>query len=205
MNLHEKFPWFFGEAEYTRTFDHKARNDKEQPEPDVLILGSIGSIDQTYLNEIFIQREGIFDAGAVVSAWNKVRVYNLPTGALKPGKNMLRIRVTVLDFKAGMHAGPLKLGHAPELLPAAIGYQYLREYLFFGSPILTMVMILVLLITAKYWQRDEGNHYLIWPRRDICCTACISCPYLSSAITCFFSRCNGLGVSLQLFLRRPIF
>lgn len=161
MNLHEKFPWFFGEAEYTRTFDHKARNNKEQPEPDVLILGSIGSIDETYLNEIFIQREGIFDAGAVVSAWNKVRVYNLPTGTLKTGKNILRIRVTVLDFKAGIHAGPLKLGHAPELLPAAIGYQYLREYLFFGSPILTIVMILVLLITAKYWQRDEGNHYLI--------------------------------------------
>lgn len=161
MNLHERFPWFFGVAEYVRTFDHEGSKQPGEPIPDMLILGSIGSIDETYLNGVFVQREGIYDADAVVSAWNKVRVYHLPTGALRSGKNTLQIRVTVLDFKAGIHAGPLKLGFAPDLLPAAIGYQYLREYLFFGSPILTIVVVLVLLLTAKYWQRDEGNHYLI--------------------------------------------
>jgi signal transduction histidine kinase len=161
MNLHDRFPWFFGVAEYTLTFKHHVARPPAQHEPDMLVLGSIGSIDETYINDVFIQREGIYSTGSVVSAWNKVRVYHLPTGVLKEGDNRLRVRATVLDFKAGIHSGPLRLGDAQELLPASIGYQYLREYLFFGPPILTFVMVLVLLITAKYWQRDEGNLYLI--------------------------------------------
>lgn len=158
-NLHEKYPWFYGEADFSRTFEYWP--DSEKNMADVLLLGSIGSIDETYLNGVYVQRQGILTTSTVISAWNKVRAYSLPSGLLRKGQNEILTRVTVLDFKAGIHAGPLEVGHASDLAARVIGYQILREHLFLGSPLLTIVMIVVMLITARYWKPGEGNAYLI--------------------------------------------
>lgn len=158
-NLHSNYPWFYGEVIFTRSFTYQAQG--KDSVPDLLLLGSIGSVDETRINGILIGKEGQYAAGSIVSAWNKVRAYELPAGILRPGQNEIEIRVTVLDFKAGIHAGPLELTHARPVQYHLLGLRILREYIFIAIPLLLMVVVMAFLTAITYWQRDDGNGFLV--------------------------------------------
>lgn len=53
-------------------------------QPVTLSLGPIDDIDETYVNGQLV---------GSMSVWNSDRVYSVPTGVLKPGKNVITIRV----------------------------------------------------------------------------------------------------------------
>lgn len=159
-NLHADFPWFYGEAELTHEFDYTP--NAATPIPDVLLLGSIGSADQTYLNEILVGALGVVEQNSAQSAWNEFRSYRIPAGALRTGKNLLRIRFWVLDVKAGVHAGPVELTTFRDSLGKIFIWRLLREFIWNAIPVMVMITILVLIVTFRYWQRNEGNHYLIY-------------------------------------------
>ena len=158
-NLHSTFSWFYGEAHFSRTFEYEPQ--KNEPGPDMLLLGSIGSVDQTYVNGVLIGHEGLYEADAIVSTWNKLRTYRLPATVLKPGTNTIEVHAKVLDIKAGIHAGPLKMGHARQILIQTYPLQFVREHIFTASPIISLILIFAFFITAKYWRDAEGRGFLI--------------------------------------------
>ncbi|MFO1469663.1 MAG: hypothetical protein U1F27_01325 [Turneriella sp.] len=158
-NLHSQFPWFYGEAEYRHDFNYSRGTAPR--EPNMIILGSIGSVDEVHFNGQLIGNDGIYEQGMVVSAWNKVRAYRLPSGILREGLNTISVRITVLDIKAGIHAGPLRLGNASEFTTEVFLLRLWREYIFTAAPILFIVILFGFLLTSPYWQRSAGNAWLI--------------------------------------------
>lgn len=158
-NLHSRFPWFYGKALFTKTVEYQKQNGT--PEPNLLILGSIGSVDETRINGVLIGKEGQHGTGDVVSAWNKVRAYEIPAGLLSPGKNTIEVRVTVLDYKAGIHAGPLQIVNAHSAQFEIFFMRVWREYIFQAIPLLLIVVMSAFLMVVKYWQKDQGNLFLV--------------------------------------------
>lgn len=69
-------------------------------------LGTIGDIDEVYLNGQWIGRSGQFYPGGRI-AFHQTRVYRLPEGLLKPGQaNLLAIRGQKVTFlQAGIYKG----------------------------------------------------------------------------------------------------
>ncbi|MFZ5629593.1 MAG: sensor histidine kinase [Spirochaetota bacterium] len=158
-NLHAIYPWFYGEAVFERTFQYE--NAKEISQHDLIILGSIGSVDETRINGILIGKEGYRTQNVVLSAWNKVRAYEIPEGTLLNGTNTIQIKITVLDHKAGIHAGPLKLTDGNSARYSLLALQIWREYIFVGIPLLLMIVVVAFLMVVAYWQKRQGNAFLV--------------------------------------------
>ncbi|GAB4442679.1 MAG: hypothetical protein OHK0011_25070 [Turneriella sp.] len=86
--------------------------DKAPVEPMALRLGEINDRDVVYLNGVWIGKTGEFDA-ARPQAYDKVRVYAIPAGVLKPGTNELIINVQgVLENESGLYRDRVELGPA---------------------------------------------------------------------------------------------
>lgn len=158
-NLHAHYPWFYGEAVFRRTFEY--RPEAGMAAPDLLLLGSIGSVDETRLNGVVVGREGKVTSDHTTSAWNKVRAYELPAGVLRAGLNTIEIKITVLDYKAGIHAGPLKLIAGDSATYSLLGLRLWREYIFAGIPLLLIIVVTAFLMVIAYWQKGQGNAFLV--------------------------------------------
>lgn len=158
-NLHSRVPWFYGEVVFSRQFIYDSAIAARVP--DLLILGSIGSTDETRLNGILLGKEGHHTQNSVVSAWNKVRAYDLPRGALRQGINTIQIKVTILDHKAGIHAGPLKLTDENSDRYSLLSLRIWREYIFVGIPLLLIIVVVAFLMVVAYWQKGQGNAFLV--------------------------------------------
>ena len=158
-NLHAQYPWFYGEMLLTRTFEHQPKNGAELP--NLLILGSIGSVDETRINGVLIGKEGAHGPGSVISAWNKVRAYEIPGGLLKTGQNTIEVRIIVLDYKAGIHAGPLQVTNALSAQFELFGMRIWREYIFQAIPLLLIVVMAAFPMVITFWQKDQGNLFLV--------------------------------------------
>lgn len=158
-NLHSTFPWFYGEALFSRTIEYQPTAGVATP--DLLLLGSIGSVDETRINGVLIGKEGHYTPGSIVSAWNKVRAYEVPPGVLRPGKNTIEVKVTVLDFKAGIHAGPLELTSTRSAQYDLLWFRILREYTYIAIPLLLLVVMIAFMTAITYWQKDDGNGFLV--------------------------------------------
>lgn len=158
-NLHTIYPWFYGEVEYSRTFEYSPV--KGMPAPNKLIIGAIGSVDETSVNGVVIGHEGIIADDATISAWNKVRAYRIGPKPLQPGTNFITIKVAVRDLKAGLHAGPVLIGNAESLQTTLFVWRTLREHLFAAVPVVLFIIMCAFLLSSRYWQKGEGNAFLI--------------------------------------------
>ncbi len=158
-NLHETFPWFYGEALFKREFNHSIMKADENL--NMLILGSIGSIDETRINGILIGKEGHHAEASTLSAWNKVRTYEIPPGVLRQGINTIEVKVIVLDSKAGIHAGPMEITNAHAAQSFLPWIRLAREYVYLAIPLLLLVVMVSFLSAIPYWQKDDGNVFLV--------------------------------------------
>jgi len=80
-------------------------------------LGEINDRDRTYLNGTLIGQTGQFDA-SVPQAYDKTRLYAIPTGVLKTGTNELVVEVKgVLEKELGIYRDRVEIG------PAALMYR----------------------------------------------------------------------------------
>lgn len=158
-NLHSAYPWFYGDAVFSRSFRYEIPSGDSPP--NLLVLGSIGSIDETRINGLLVGKEGNDSEGSTVSAWNKVRAYELPAGILRQGLNQVEVRVRVLDYKAGIHSGPLHITHARRSQYVLLGMRVLREYIFQAIPLLLIVVMAAFLMVIAYWQKGQGNSFLV--------------------------------------------
>ncbi len=87
------FPGFDGIIWYQRSFELPADWDGEDAE---LHLGNISYMDTTWVNESRI---------GMTAAWGNPRTYRVPGDALKPGKNVLTVRVLDAAGGGGLFGG----------------------------------------------------------------------------------------------------
>ncbi|MCC5815717.1 MAG: hypothetical protein JJT78_13260 [Leptospira sp.] len=153
-NLRKFYPHFIGEGKYSLEFD------LIDPESDLILLGSIGSVDRTYLNGVLIGREGYAEKEFSVSAFNKVREYSIPRGILKPNNNLIEIYFTSMDIKSGIHAGPLMIGKKENLYFTVEYWRVIREYIFLAMPVILIIILVLFLVTMSVWRPGEGNVFL---------------------------------------------
>ncbi len=88
-----------------------------KPEPVVLELGAIDDHDTTYLNGQSVGSLGPETA----DAWSKLRRYEIPAGVLKPGRNVIAVRVFDILGQGGF-GGPadvMRLTGANTSIPLA--------------------------------------------------------------------------------------
>jgi hypothetical protein len=73
--------------------------------------GHAGGVDD--YDEVFINGQSI-GSTTTDGAWNQERVYTLPAGLLKPGRNVIAVRVRDAGGFGGLWRRPLRIGpHIP--------------------------------------------------------------------------------------------
>lgn len=74
-------------------------------------VGAIDDFDEIYLNGVKIGETG----RETPKYWEAERVYPIPAGLLKPGKNLIAVRVTDIGGNGGIVKGPFKItNHRPQ-------------------------------------------------------------------------------------------
>lgn len=77
-----------------------------------ITLGKIDDCDETYFNGYLIGSSGTMPDGnrGMISAWQTVRIYTVPSQLIKPGQvNVISIRVYDATVGGGLYEGPLKI------------------------------------------------------------------------------------------------
>lgn len=88
------YPELDGLAAYRISFDLSSIDEAKQA---VLHLPAIDDIDSTFINGVFVGSMNI---------WNELRVYNIPAGVLKKGKNVMNIWVQDNQGGGGFNMDP---------------------------------------------------------------------------------------------------
>lgn len=88
------YPYVDGIAWYRLTLDLTEKQAKTAVE---IHLGTIGDSDITWINGVKIGSTGIF---------KRKRIYPIPSGTLKPGKNVVAIRVEDREGDGGLYGDP---------------------------------------------------------------------------------------------------
>jgi len=107
--------------EYPHRCWYRARFVLPSPTPDTglgVLLGRIHTADETYLNGTRIGGEGRV-GDAFVDIWTKRRVYALPATLLRPGTNVLAVRVQSSLANGGMADGLTRIAPCHELMAEA--------------------------------------------------------------------------------------
>lgn len=92
--------------------------DRSPAEPMAFRLGEINDRDVVFLNGTVIGKTGEFDAQRP-QAYDKVRVYSVPSGLLSAGTNELVINVQgVLESESGLYRDRVEIGPAQAILRA---------------------------------------------------------------------------------------
>ena len=87
-----------GLAKFDGTVWYRRTIDLPNPLPDgaaTLSLGAIDDMDHTWVNGAFVGSEGVY---------NHPRRYSLPTGTLKPGRNVIAVRVLDTGGQGGFYS-----------------------------------------------------------------------------------------------------
>ncbi len=99
-----------GFAWYRKTFMVPNNLTKEKL---VMLLGKIDDIDEAYLNGVRIGSTGeMYDDDFYISfdqEWQEFRGYYIPGGLIKPGKNVIAVRVYDGYRDGGIYEGPIGL------------------------------------------------------------------------------------------------
>ncbi|MBN1533428.1 MAG: SpoIIE family protein phosphatase [Spirochaetes bacterium] len=188
----------------------------------MLRLGPIDDADETYFNGILIGRTGAIDAAGRAPrrhAWDRVRLYPLPCGALRQGDNVLAVRVqSYFDDFAGMYydGGRALLGYEIDLLHdffaaenvsllvfvvviIAVGLYCLllyarrpvsRENLFFGCSCLLFGVYFTLSSALKNFLPFD---FMAMKRIEYICLFPVLCMFVDYLYAFFYNARNGPG------------
>lgn len=158
LNLRQVVPWFFGKARLTRKF----HIGKEMPllEP-ALLVGAMGSADKMFLNSTLIGATGSFRGrDKISSAWMKSRLYAISSSVPKRGENEISIELEMLDFKAGMHVGPIKFGSYERLRPDYSFTNFIQSDFHFITLGTLLVAIIIFMTTMASGITEKSRSYL---------------------------------------------
>ena len=76
----------------------------------VLLLGAVDDLDETFVNGVRVGSTGAIDTGDVQGdEWQRERVYPVPAGTLRAGRNVVAVRVYDGLVDGGIHRGPIAL------------------------------------------------------------------------------------------------
>lgn len=76
----------------------------------VLVLGAVDDLDETFVNGVRVGATGDVGGGAVRGdEWLIERAYPVPAGLLRPGENVVAVRVYDGLVDGGIHRGPVAL------------------------------------------------------------------------------------------------
>ena len=91
---------------------------EEAGKPGTLYVAKVNDSDHTYLNGILI--------GSTILQAEKSRVYNIPVGVLKPGKNILTVQVEDIGGMGGIYgdSATLKLECQNHIIPLSGNWKY---------------------------------------------------------------------------------
>lgn len=90
-----------------------------------------------------------------------MRAYEIPAGILRKGANRIEVKIIVLDPKAGIHAGPMEITNAHAAQSFLPWFHLVREYVYLSIPLLLLVVMVSFLSAIPYWQKDDGNVFLV--------------------------------------------
>jgi hypothetical protein len=96
-----------GYAWYRRRFTLSAADARRDL---VLVLGAVDDLDQAFVNGVRVGQTGDVE-GRVVGGdeWMRPRAYPVPAAALRPGENVVAVRVFDGLLDGGLYAGPVGL------------------------------------------------------------------------------------------------
>jgi len=104
---HQGYHKYDGFAWYRKSFTVPTRAIPNN-EPLVLILGKIDDFDVTYLNGKQIGRTNDNRSFGFSSSYDRVRVYDIPSGLLKKeGENIIEVMVEDIGNVGGIYEGPI--------------------------------------------------------------------------------------------------
>ena len=76
----------------------------------LLVLGAVDDLDQAYVNGVLVGATGDLEARAIAGdEWQRERVYRVPAGLLRAGRNVVAVRLYDGLFDGGITAGPVGL------------------------------------------------------------------------------------------------
>ena len=76
----------------------------------VLVLGAVDDLDETFVNGVRVGSTGDVAVGAVRGdEWVQERAYPVPAALLRPGENVVAVRVYDGPVDGGIHRGPVAL------------------------------------------------------------------------------------------------
>lgn len=95
-----------GWASYSRKFELSKQYSGERM---IMLAGRIDDNDEVYINGKFIASTGISENNFSGSTYSEFRNYVIPDGILKPGDNLIEIRVYDISGEGGIIEGPVGL------------------------------------------------------------------------------------------------
>ncbi len=113
-------------------------------------LGAIRQSDQTWING--------FNVGNTKDGWNKKRVYDIPAGLLKPGKNVIAVKVINNHFSGGFSGEPedLRLEVSGQTVSLAGSWNYYVEHILSQS-YFSQANSIVKNIWTNYQQQESSD------------------------------------------------
>lgn len=85
-------------------------SDIDAREDLVLVVGAIDDLDQAFVNGTLVGETGDLEDGSIEGEeWLEERAYPVPAGLLRPGENVVAIRVYDGPNEGGIHRGPVGL------------------------------------------------------------------------------------------------
>ena len=103
---HQGYPKYDGNAWYKRKFTI-SESVLQRNEDLVLVLGKVDDFDRTYLNGKQIGKTNDGRPYGSSQSFDKVRVYDIPSGILKEGANTIEVFVIDMGHIGGIYEGPV--------------------------------------------------------------------------------------------------
>lgn len=102
-------PYYAGYAWYIREFDVPEEFDTSSLQIDA---GMVDEGDEAYINGVRAGQTGIPDEGGSYNGtnpWDEERIYEIPDGLIKAGKNTIAVRVCNGSGAGGWYTGPIQI------------------------------------------------------------------------------------------------
>ena len=76
----------------------------------LLVLGAVDDLDQAFVNGVMVGATGDIESRVVVGdEWQRERAYRVPAGVLRPGRNVVAVRIYDGFLDGGIYRGPVGL------------------------------------------------------------------------------------------------
>lgn len=151
--------WRMGHPGQTGDGWYRFRFDLPELDPTIhaVYLPRLCMNAAVYLNGVLLGEGGRFGE-PVARNWNRPLLFLVPPGVLRPGRNVLHVRLHSIAYSQGS-LFPVSLGPEPELRP---GYEKLFfERITLNQTITLIIVAIGVLMISLWWRRRQDTMY-VW-------------------------------------------